>query len=145
MARLYAAAPYRSGNAERTICNKTRRGNPENARPSRCLDAQVEPQKPAGSVNFGLRHHGLALQEIEIAALVGLADVLGEHRAIAARVFGGRRRPGGLPAGEFGVADMQMDHPLVDVDLDLVAGLHESQRTADEALRRHVENARAVA
>src|SRR5882724_93052 len=97
------------------------------------------------SMNLRLGHRRLALQEIEVAALVGLADVLGEHRAIAARIFRRRLFPGGLAAGHLGVADMQMDRALVDVDLDLVAGLHEVERPADEALRRDVQDAGAVA
>src|SRR4029079_14716266 len=84
-------------------------------------------------------------EEIEVAALVSLADVLGEHRAVAARIFRRRLLPGGLAARHLRVADMQMDRPLVDVDLDLVAGLHEVERTADEALRRNMQDAGAVA
>jgi hypothetical protein len=38
-----------------------------------------------------------------------------------------------------------MDAARGDVDLDLVAGLHEGKRTADKALRRHMQNAGAVA
>src|SRR3954466_13382291 len=111
-----------------------------------CLsNPEAEPRRSQRSMNLRLRHLGLALQEVEIAALVGLADVLGEHRAITARVFRCRRHPGGLPSRELGVADMQMDHPLVDVDLDLVAGLHEGERPADEAFRRDVQDAGAVA
>src|SRR5262245_3687602 len=98
-----------------------------------------------GSVDFRLRHRSLSLQEIKVAALVGLADMLGKHRTIAAWIFRRRRFPGGLPPGELGVADVQMDHPFVDVDLDFVAGLDESERSADEALGCDVENARAVA
>ena len=40
---------------------------------------------------------------------------------------------------------MQMNAARGDVDLDLVAGLHQSQRAADKALRRHMQNAGAVA
>src|SRR5690348_9632156 len=81
-------------------------------------------------MNLRLRHRRLALQEIEVAALVGLTDMLGEHRAVAARIFRRRLFPGGLAAGELSVADVQMDRALVDVDLDLVAGLHEIKRAA---------------
>ena len=96
-------------------------------------------------MNFRLRDRPAGPQEIEIAALVGLADVLGEHRAVAARIFRRRRLPGGLAAGQFLVADVQMDAALVDVDLDLVAGLHEGERAADEAFRRDMQDAGAVA
>src|SRR5438876_410382 len=93
------------------------------------------------SMNLRLGHRRLALEKIEVAALVGLADVLGEHRAVAARVFRRRLFPGSLAAGQLAVADVQMDRALVDVDLDLVAGLHEVERAADKALRRDVQNA----
>ena len=74
-----------------------------------------------------------ASRKSKIAALVGLPDMIGIKRPVAARIFRRRLRPGRLAAGQFGIADMQMDQALVDVDLDLVAGLHESERAADEA------------
>src|SRR5215472_13052851 len=40
---------------------------------------------------------------------------------------------------------MQVDAARGDIDLDLIAGLHQRQRPADKALRRHVQNASAVA
>src|SRR5579862_9930166 len=75
----------------------------------------------------GLRAH----QKIEIAALVGLADMLGIHRAVAAQKVRRRRCPGGAAARELFVADVEMDFPRRDVDLDFVAGLHQSQWAAD--------------
>ena len=92
-----------------------------------------------------LRHFRVSLEKIEVTTLIGLADMLGKHRPIAARVFRRRRRPCGLAAGQFRVANVKMDAALVDVDLDFVAGLHEVQRTADKALRRNVQNAGPVA
>jgi len=62
----------------------------------------------------------LAGEKIEIAALVGLADMLGEHRAVAARIMRRRRPPGGAPAGKLLLADVQMDAARGDVDLDLI-------------------------
>ena len=51
------------------------------------------------SVNFRFRNLPGAGEEVEVAALVGLADVLGEHGAVAARIARGwllsRRRGGG--------------------------------------------------
>src|SRR6188472_1081865 len=96
-------------------------------------------------MNLRLRHRRLALEKIEVATLVGLADVLGEHRAVAARIFGRWLLPVGLAAGHLGVADVKMDAALVDVDLDLIAGLHEVERATDEALRRDMQDACAVA
>src|SRR5690606_26540423 len=65
----------------------------------------------AGSENVGLGH-GRAeagFQEIEVAAVVGLQDVLRVHPAVAALIALGRRRPGGAARGQFGVADVQVD------------------------------------
>src|SRR5262245_35719120 len=84
---------------------------------------QDAPATVAGSMNLRFRHFGPTLQKVEIAALIGLADVVGEHRAIAARVFRRRLRPGRLAAGHLLFTDVQMDAASVDVDFDLVAGL----------------------
>src|SRR6476620_9722782 len=100
-------------------------------------------RSPATLVNLRLGHRSLALEEIEVAALVGLADVLGEHRAVAARIFWRRLLPVGLATGHLGIADVKVDAALVDVDLDLVAGRHEVERAADEALRRNMQDAGA--
>src|ERR1700730_18126936 len=79
-------------------------------------------------MNFRLRDRRLALEKIEVAALVGLADVLGKHRAVAAQVMRRRRRPGGAPARQLLLADMQMDAARGDVDFDLVARRGEGER-----------------
>ncbi len=63
-------------------------------------------------VDFRLRRRLTALKKIKIAALVGLADMVGKQRAVAARIFRRRRLPGGLAAGEFSVADEQMGRAL---------------------------------
>src|ERR1017187_4043604 len=84
-------------------------------------------------------------KKIEIAARVGLPDMLGIKRAIAARIARRRRPPRGTAAREFFVAHMQMNAACGHIHLDLVAGLHESKRAADEAFRRHMQNAGAVA
>src|SRR6266446_6002023 len=84
---------------------------------SSCLfGAGLRPDPP--SMNLRLRGRLRAGEEIEIAALVGLADVLREHRAVAARVAGRRRLPGGAAAAKLVVADMQVDAAPSDVDLD---------------------------
>src|SRR5689334_8510691 len=95
------------------------------------------------NLRFGDRRR--ALQKIEVAAFVGLSDMLRIHRSIAARIAYRRRRPGGVPALELVVAHMQMDAARGDVDLDLVACRHERERAADEAFRRDVQNAGTVA
>src|SRR5712692_5998027 len=70
------------------------------------------------SMNLRLRGRLGAGEEIEIAALVGLADMGGEHRAVAARVARRRRPPCGAAAVELVVADMQVDAARRDIDLD---------------------------
>ena len=96
-------------------------------------------------MNFRFRNGTAGLKKIEIAALVGLPDMFGIKRPIAARIFRGGLLPRRLAARHFGIADVEVDAALVDVDLDLVAGLHEGERTADEAFRRDVQDAGAVA
>ena len=46
-------------------------------------------------MDLRLRHLGGALEVIEVAAFVRLADMLAIHRSPAARVARRRRRPGG--------------------------------------------------
>ena len=74
-------------------------------------------------MNLRLGDRRRALQKIEVAAFVRLADMLRIHRPVAARITRRRRRPGGAAARKFLVAHMQMDAARGDVDLDLVAGL----------------------
>src|SRR5689334_13345907 len=95
-------------------------------------------------MNFRLRGRCTREQEIEIAAFVGLADMLRKHRAIAALVMRLRRGPGGTALCKLLVGDMQVNAASGDIDLDLVAGLHQSQRPADKTLRCHMQDASAV-
>src|SRR5262249_53034242 len=87
----------------------------------------------------------LAGEEVEVAAFVGLADMGGEHGAVAARVARRRRFPGRAPAAEFVLCDSEVDAAGGDIDLDRVAGAHEGERPADETFGRHVQDAGAVA
>src|ERR1700686_2574233 len=84
-------------------------------------------------------------EKIEIAALVGPADVVGIHRAVAAQKVRRRRSPGCAAARELFITDVKVYFSPRDVDLDLVAGLHQSEWTADITFRRDVQDARAVA
>src|SRR3984957_280067 len=88
------------------------------------------------SMNLRLRDCAAGEQEIEVATLVGLTDVGGVHRAVAARIVRGGWRPGGAAARDLLVGHVQVDAPRLGVDLDLVAGAHEGEGSADEALRR---------
>src|SRR3546814_5592043 len=59
------------------------------------------------SVDLGLGRRGAGMQEVEIAAALGLGDVLGDHHAVAALVPCGRRHPGSPPGGECAVGRSQ--------------------------------------
>ena len=50
-----------------------------------------------------------AFQEVEVAALVRLADVLDEHAVVAPRIVARRRRPGLQALRDLGVVHMQVD------------------------------------
>src|SRR6195952_2987010 len=71
---------------------------------------------------FGDRRAEFGAQEIEVAAFVGLLDVLGEHPAIAAFETCRGRCPFRAPAGQFRVGYLHADAAGVDVDADDVAG-----------------------
>src|SRR5262245_12613899 len=92
-----------------------------------------------------LAHGGATLQKIEVAARVGLADVLLEHASVAALIARRQRLPGGLAAGELLLGDVEVDRAARDIDLDMIAGLRKGQRPADEALGRDVQDAGTVA
>ena len=145
--------------------NRARRGSSRRAA-ARSARASAAPQPPpsmiaaTSSTSFGAgdRSHwhpinefpasGVgrrALEEIEVAALVGLRDVLLVERAEAALVARRRRLPRGAAARELGVAHLELELARRHVELDQVAVPHERERTADERLRRDVQHARAVA
>src|SRR5262244_2156316 len=63
------------------------------------------------SVNFRFGNLPLAGEEIEIAAFVGLADMGGEHGAVAAKVARRGLFPGRAPAVEFLLRDVQVNAP----------------------------------
>ena len=86
-----------------------------------------------------------AFEKIEVAALVGLRDVLLIERAEAALELRRRLLPRGAAARELGVAHLELELARRHVELDQVAVAHERQRAADERLRRDVQHARAVA
>src|SRR5271169_256658 len=99
----------------------------------------------AALMNLGLCSRRSPFEKIKVAALVGLADMLRKHRPIAAEIMRRRRCPGGAAARECLLADIEVNASLSDIDLDLVAGLHEGERAADKAFGCHVQDAGAVA
>src|SRR5438105_14105536 len=75
-------------------------------------------------------------EEVEIAALVGLADMARENGAVAALEFARRRCPGVFSSREFGFIYRQVQFAPLDVELDEVAVAHDFERAADGRLRR---------
>src|SRR5512138_1730510 len=74
-------------------------------------------------VDLGLtgRRSEPCLQEVEVAALVGLLDVLGEHPAVAAPEARRRRHPFASSASQFVVGHPHVEGAVRNVHLDDVA------------------------
>src|SRR5712692_10009732 len=70
------------------------------------------------SVNFRLGNLPLAGAEVEIAAFIGLADMGGEHGAVAAKVTWRGLFPDRTTAVELLLCDVQMDAARRHVHLD---------------------------
>src|SRR3954453_15240276 len=73
------------------------------------------------------RRAEIGLEEVEVAAVIGLLDVLGEHPAIAAFETSLRRLPGGAAFCQLGFADTEIDGARGHVEADAVAVLHQGQ------------------
>src|SRR6187455_1269131 len=71
------------------------------------------------------------LEEIEVAAVVGLADVLLVERAEAAVEARRGRLPAGAAARELGIVDVQVELAPGHVQRDGVAVADERERSAD--------------
>src|SRR5215475_7115950 len=95
-------------------------------------------------MNFRLGNCAERCEKIEITSLIGLADVLGIQRAIATRITRNGLLPGFTPAADFIIRNMEMDASRRHVNLNLVTGLHKSQRPADKTFRRDMEYAGAI-
>src|SRR5258706_14164259 len=95
----------------------------------------------APSMDLGLGNRRRAFQEIEIAALIGLADVAREDGAVAARELRLGLAPRALAPGELRGVDLEIELALLDIELDQVAVLHQGKRAADERFRRDGQNA----
>src|SRR5215475_14820124 len=78
-------------------------------------------------------------QEVEVAALIGLENVLGVQPDPAAAGLLRRRGPGGAAEVEFGVIDLEVQRPGRHVQANDVAGPDERDRAADRRLRRGVQ------
>src|SRR4051812_44614327 len=98
-------------------------------------------------VNRGLadRRAEIGLEEVEVAAVIGLLDVLGEHPAIAALEAAFGLLPGGAALVELGLRHIEIDGAGSDIERDAVAVPHQRQRSADIGFGGYVQNAGAVA
>src|SRR5215471_16858160 len=99
----------------------------------------------ANLVDFWFGDGAERREEIEIAAFVGLPDMLGVQRPVTAWVMGCGLSPGGTTPGEIFIRDVEVNAALADIHFDLVAGPHKGEWPADKALRRHVKDAGTVA
>src|SRR5882672_10491952 len=96
------------------------------------------------SVNLRLRRLGAGVQEIEVASLIGLRDMLAEERAESTLIMWRRRRPFGAPARHFFFADQQIQFSIRHVQFDQISVADEGQRPADVTFRRDVQHTGAV-
>src|SRR5262245_29552787 len=99
----------------------------------------------SSSVDLGIGDRGGALEEIEVASLVGLLYVAREDRAVAALVFPCRRFPAALAPLHFLGRNLQVELAFLHVELDQVAVPDQCERSADERLGRDMQHAAAVA
>src|SRR2546426_11225272 len=97
------------------------------------------------SVDFGLWYRLPRLEEIEVAALVRLRDVLEIQGAVTSRVLRWRLLPPRAPFGKFVVADVEGQPARGNVEFDDVAVLDEGEWPTDVRLGRDVQYAGAVA
>src|SRR5688500_4935564 len=79
------------------------------------------------------------LQEIEIAALVGLLDVTREHEPVTALIARLRRLPCRAPLGELAFRYVKADAPPSHVERDNVAAAYQRERSADVGFGRDVQ------
>src|SRR6516225_9921648 len=124
----------------RAVCEKTARTVRRAGRrkPSRPLSKA----RPA-SIDHRLRRLRGALQEVKVAAFIGLRHMLLVEPDIAALIDALRRRPGGFAAGELLARHVEMQLARLDVDLDHVAILHQGERAADRGFGRDMQHAGA--
>src|SRR5262249_11306530 len=113
----------------------------------RVVSLSLDISSRSASINRGFidRLAETGLEEIEVASLIGLLDVLGEHPAIAALEAALGLLPGGAAFCQFRLIHIEIDGARGDIERDLVAILHQRQRAADIGLRRDMEDAGAVA
>jgi hypothetical protein len=77
-------------------------------------------------------------QEVQVAALVGLQDMLGMEALIATKGFRSTRWSFGGPTSQLLFVDQQIESAVDRVEHDLIAVTHQSDGTADGRFRRDV-------
>src|SRR6185369_16417073 len=97
------------------------------------------------SVDLGLDGRRGSFEEIEVAALVGLGDVLLIEHAVAAHEPRRRLFPRGAARCELGVAHLELELARVDVELDQIPVAHQRKRAAGKRFRRDMQHACTVA
>src|SRR5207237_54604 len=117
--------------------------HPSRARRDSIIADGPEPQEGQAAWKPERLSRKLRPEEIEVAALVSLEDVLEVEPAVAAAVSGRGRPPLSAAAGQLGVGDVQLEAAAGDVQLDLVAIAHERERAADGGFGGNVEDNRA--
>jgi RNA polymerase sigma-70 factor (ECF subfamily) len=123
--------------------------NPEKLRLWRAEPCDRASPAPDPAVEYRLwlilRPQGAAHQEVEVAALVGLKNVLDVHAGVAAGVA--RRRRGaecGPSLGQLGVGEQHIELACMGVKRDDIAVAHQGQRPSRRRFRAHMENASPI-
>ena len=78
-------------------------------------------------MNTGFLAGGATGEEIKVAALIGLGDVLGVHALVTTFGWFGERWCSGAAFLNFFIAHMPVDGSLGNIDLDLIARLDECE------------------
>src|ERR1700727_3465127 len=101
------------------------------------MGVKVKPGEVAGAgrtpglMDHGLLHSHTPLQEIEVAPEVRLGDVLDEQLAVTTQPGRYDRREAGAAPRELLFGNEQVQPPVGNVELDLIAVVNEGQRTPD--------------
>ena len=89
------------------------------------LHRQVAVSGALKNSGFFNRSAIIGTEEVEVAAFVGLADMVGEHVAVTAFVAHRRRRPGLAPNFHFSVGNVERQGAVLHIDGNHVAGIHQ--------------------
>src|SRR5438270_13982301 len=107
--------------------------------------AFINSCQAAHLVNLGFRDGCRSLEEIEIAAFIGLSNMLQEQLSVSARINSFPRTPGRATVGKLLFADLHVQLSLADVEFNHVTFLQQSEWAADKRFRAHVQDTSAAA